>query len=186
METPGLPACFPLISLLFFGTLHSNAYIFPFPLCFLLLFFSPLFVRHHQTAILPFCISLSWGWSCSPSPVQCYDHPSIVHQVGKTSRPFRYDLYQIPNDYTVEVRNRFKGLDQIDRVSDELWLTLWGFNLLFIWYYQRKINGINKFSYDNILALSYGLMYVIYSWLLIRNSVVLYFSFSLSSLIAYF
>ena len=42
-------------------------------------------------------------------------------KVGKTTRPFRYDLNQIPYDYTVEVRNRFKGLDLIDRVSDELW-----------------------------------------------------------------
>ena len=41
-------------------------------------------------------------------------------KVGKTARPFRYDLNQIPNDYTVEVRNRFKGLDLIDRVPDEL------------------------------------------------------------------
>ena len=40
---------------------------------------------------------------------------------GKTSRPFRYDLNQIPYDFTVEVRNRFKGLNLIDRVSDELW-----------------------------------------------------------------
>ena len=40
---------------------------------------------------------------------------------GKTTRPFRYDLNQIPYDYTVEVRNRFKGLDIIDRVPDELW-----------------------------------------------------------------
>ena len=40
----------------------------------------------------------------------------------KTTRPFRYDLNQIPYDYTVEVRNRFKGLDLIDRVSDELWM----------------------------------------------------------------
>ena len=42
-------------------------------------------------------------------------------KVGKTARPFRYDLNQISYDYTVEVRNRFKGLDLIDRVSDELW-----------------------------------------------------------------
>ena len=42
-------------------------------------------------------------------------------KVGKTPRPFRYDLNQIPYDYTVEVRNRFKGLDLIDRVPDELW-----------------------------------------------------------------
>ena len=42
-------------------------------------------------------------------------------KVGKTTRPFRYDLNQIPYDYTVEVRNRCKGLDLIDRVPDELW-----------------------------------------------------------------
>ena len=44
-----------------------------------------------------------------------------MKKVGKTTRPFRYDLNQIPYDYTVEVRNRFKGLDLIDRVLDELW-----------------------------------------------------------------
>ena len=42
--------------------------------------------------------------------------------MGKTSRPFRYDLNQISYDYTVDVRNRFKGLDLIDRVPDELWM----------------------------------------------------------------
>ena len=45
-----------------------------------------------------------------------------MKKVGKTTRPFRYDLNQIPHDYTVEVRNRFKGLDVIDRVPDELWM----------------------------------------------------------------
>ena len=44
-----------------------------------------------------------------------------MKKVGKTTRPFRYDLNQIPYDYTVEVRNRFKGLEVIDRVPDELW-----------------------------------------------------------------
>ena len=44
-----------------------------------------------------------------------------MKKVGKTTRPFRYDLNQIPYDYTVEVRNRFKGLDLIDRVPEELW-----------------------------------------------------------------
>ena len=44
-----------------------------------------------------------------------------MKKVGKTTRPFRYDLNQIPYDYTVEVRNRFKGLDLIDRMPDELW-----------------------------------------------------------------
>ena len=42
-------------------------------------------------------------------------------KVGKTTRPFRYDLNQIPNDYTVEVTNRFRGLDLIERVPEELW-----------------------------------------------------------------
>ena len=44
-----------------------------------------------------------------------------LKKAGKTTRPFRHDLNQIPYDYTVEVRNRFKGLDLIDRVPDELW-----------------------------------------------------------------
>jgi len=45
-----------------------------------------------------------------------------LKKVEKTTRPFRYDLNQIPYDYTVEVRNRFKGLGLIDRVPDELWM----------------------------------------------------------------
>ena len=45
-----------------------------------------------------------------------------LKKVGKTTRTFRYDLNQIPNEYTVEVRNRFKGLDLIDRVPEELWV----------------------------------------------------------------
>ena len=83
--------CFPLFlctdhwgrlsycSLLLFGTLHSDGYIFPF-LCFLLLFFSQLFVRPPQTTIFPCCISSSWGWFCSLPPVQCYKSLSIVLQ----------------------------------------------------------------------------------------------------------
>ena len=83
--------CFPLflcidcwgrlsyLSLLFFGTLHSDAYIFPFLLCFSLLF-SQLLVRPPQTAILLFCISFPWGWSWSLSLVQCHEPHSIVHQ----------------------------------------------------------------------------------------------------------
>ena len=45
-----------------------------------------------------------------------------MKKIGKTTRPFRYDLNQIPYDYTMEVRNRFKGPDVIDRVPDELWM----------------------------------------------------------------
>ena len=56
------------------------------------------------------------------------DHEQLIatfrlklNKVGETTRPFRYDLNQIPYDYTVEVRNRFKGLDPIDREPEELW-----------------------------------------------------------------
>ena len=59
-----------------------------------------------------------------------------MKKVGKTTRPFRYDLNQIPYDYTVTVTNRFKGLDLIDRVPDELWTEvhdivqeIWGKNI---------------------------------------------------------
>ena len=61
--------------LLFFGTVNSNGYIFPFLLCF-----SQLFVRPPQTALLLFCISFAWGWSWFLSPVQCHKPPFIVHQ----------------------------------------------------------------------------------------------------------
>ena len=45
-----------------------------------------------------------------------------MKKVGKTTRPFRYDLNQIPYDYTVEVTNRFKRFDMVDRVPEELWM----------------------------------------------------------------
>ena len=61
-----------------------------------------LTVAHHEILIAKFRLKLK--------------------KVGKITRPFRYDLNQIPYDYTVEVRNRFKGLDLIDRVPDELWM----------------------------------------------------------------
>ena len=47
-----------------------------------------------------------------------------MKKVGKTTRPFRYDLNKITNDYKVEVANRFKGLDLIDRGPDELWMEI--------------------------------------------------------------
>ena len=47
-----------------------------------------------------------------------------MKKVGKTTRPFRYELNQIPYDYTVEVTNRFKGLDLVDRVPEELWMEI--------------------------------------------------------------
>ena len=48
-----------------------------------------------------------------------------LKKVGETTRPFRYDLNKIPYDYTVEVRNRFKGLEMIDRVPEELWMEVY-------------------------------------------------------------
>ena len=48
-----------------------------------------------------------------------------LKKVGKTTKPFRYNLNQIPYDYIVEVRNRFKGLDLVDRVPEELWTEVW-------------------------------------------------------------
>ena len=64
----------------------------------------------------------------SPGAACGSDHELLIakfrltlKKVGETARPFRYDLNQIPYDYTMEVRNRFKGLDLIDRVPDELW-----------------------------------------------------------------
>ena len=62
------------------------------------------------------------------SGADCGSHHELLNtkftlklkKAGKTARPFRYDLNQIPYDYTVEVRNRFKGLDLIDRLPDEL------------------------------------------------------------------
>ena len=84
--------CFPLflcidhwgrlshLSLLFFETLHSDGYIFPFLLCFSLLFFSQLFVRPPKTTVFPFSISFSWGRSWSLPHVQYHEPPSIVLQ----------------------------------------------------------------------------------------------------------
>ena len=72
-------------------------------------------------------------WSAKTRPgADCgSDHELLIakfrlqlKKVGKTTRPFRYDLNQIPYDYTVEVRNRFKGLDLIDRVPDKLWMEI--------------------------------------------------------------
>ena len=62
---------------------------------------------------------------------------SDLKKVGKTTRPFRYNLNQIPYDYTLEVRNRFKGLDLIDRVPDELC------GQRFVTLYRRQGSGLS-------------------------------------------
>ena len=69
----------------------------------------------------------SWLWFRSSAPY-CKIQANIEESrknllgLGKTTRPFKYDLNQIPYDYTVEVINRFKGLDLVDRVPEELWM----------------------------------------------------------------
>ena len=82
-----------------------------------------------------FCIRWPKYWSFSFNISPSNEHSGLISghefliakfrlklkKVGKTTRPFRYDLNQIPDDYTVEVTNRLKGLDLIDRVPDELW-----------------------------------------------------------------
>ena len=67
----------------------------------------------------------------SPGADSGSDHELLIakfrlklEKEGKTTRPFRYDLNQIPNNYTVEVTNRFKGLDLIDGVPKELWMEI--------------------------------------------------------------
>ena len=62
------------------------------------------------------------NWELTVAQIMNFLLPnSDSKKVGKTTRPFRYDLSQIPYDYTVEVTNRFKGFDLIDRVPEELW-----------------------------------------------------------------
>ena len=102
--------CFPLflcinrwerlsyLSLLFFGTLHSDGNIFPFLLCLLLLFYSQLFVRPPQTTVLPFCISFPWGWSWSLPPIQCHKPLSIVLQAFCVSDPVPWNLFFIVSE----------------------------------------------------------------------------------------
>ena len=82
------------------------------------------------------CILFSQGWRSSTQSAKTRpgadcgsDHEFLIakfrlklKKVGKTTRPFKYDLNQIPYDYAVKVRNRFKGLDLIDRVPHELWI----------------------------------------------------------------
>ena len=62
-----------------------------------------------------------WELTVAQSMSSLLPNSDKLKKVGKTTRPFKYDLNQIPYDYTVEVRNRFKGLDLIDRVPGELW-----------------------------------------------------------------
>ena len=88
----------------------------------------------HRNQIDYILCSQRWRSSIQPAKTRLgadcgSDHEFLIakfrlklKKVGKTTRPFRYELKQIPSDYTVQVRNRFKGLDLIDRVPDGLWV----------------------------------------------------------------
>ena len=129
-------------TLLFFGMLHSNGYIFPYLLCFSCLFFSQLFVRPPQTDILLFCISSPWGWSWSLSPVQwhqnCHDTMEKLFHVG-TVRVFHSEMSPFPKLlFSVCTESVPWGL--INRLSslDRMWASrhqgflVWG-HVLFFW-----------------------------------------------------
>ena len=83
------------LSWLFFGTPHSDGYIFPFFICLSLLFFSQPSVRHPLTTTLPSCISFYLGWFWSLSSVQCYKPLSVVLQALCVSDPIPW-IYSSP------------------------------------------------------------------------------------------
>ena len=121
--------CFPLclcidhwrrlsyLFLLFFGTLHSDAYIFPFLLCFLLLFFSQLFVRPPQTAILPFCISFPWGWSWSLSPVWMWEL-----NCEEIWAPKNWCFWTVVLEKTLESPLNCKEIQPVHSKGDQSWV----------------------------------------------------------------
>ena len=97
------------VSVLFFGTQHSNGYIFPFLLCLLFLFFSQLFVRPPQRTILSFCIYFFLRISCSLSPVQCHKPLFIVLQ-ALSLIPWIYLLLPLYNNKGFNYRSYLTGL----------------------------------------------------------------------------
>ena len=114
------------------SVMPSNHLILCHPLLLLPSIFPSIRVFSNESA---FCIRWPKYWSFSFNISPSNEHSGLISghefliakfrlklkKVGKTTRPFRYDLNQIPDDYTVEVTNRLKGLDLIDRVPDELW-----------------------------------------------------------------
>ena len=100
--------CFPLflctdhwrrlsnLSLLFFGTLHSDRYIFPFLLCLALLFFSQLFVKPPQTTILPFHFPFSWRWSWSLPPISSVQFSSVAQSCPTLCDPMNRSTPGLP------------------------------------------------------------------------------------------
>ena len=114
------------LSLLFFGTLCSNGYIFPFLLCLSLLFFFQLFLRPPQATILSFCISFSWGCSWYLPPVQCHEPPSRALHALSDLIPWIYLLLPLYN------HKRF-GLDHTEWSSG------------FLYFLQYKSEFCNEF-----------------------------------------
>ena len=78
-------------------------------------------VSRRQENLLPLILLFIFGQAYLDTNVFIAKFRLKLKKVGKTTRPFRYDLNQILYDYTVEVRNRFKGVDLIDREPEELW-----------------------------------------------------------------
>ena len=114
-----------LLSLLFYEILDSYKYIFPFLLCFLLLFFPQLFVRPPQTAILLFCISFSWGWSWFLSPVQCHEPPSIVHQALLRTGIRFVSLLILPLQTKLNINSKQTCWDKTWKLTDRYSLSTW-------------------------------------------------------------
>ena len=138
------------LSLLFFETLHSNGYIFLFLLCLSHLFFYQLFVRPPQTIILPFWISVSWGWSWSLPPIQCHKPLSIffmqsVYQIKSLESlqaPRLSDL--IPWIYLSLTLYNCKGFD-----LGHTWIISW-FSLL------SSLIGSQRVRHDWVIELNWA------------------------------
>ena len=146
------------LSLLFFGTLHSNGYIFPFLLCLLHLFFSQLFIRPPRTTILPFSIYFSWGWSWSLPPVQCHE-PDIAQCHEPVLRALQTLQF---TRYYIFARKRVRVIRDI--FPEFLWdvepsrnLHVWAVTLNAIWFsdqlWGRFFICVAK-SYGTVVALS--------------------------------
>ena len=143
------------LSLLFFGTLHSVEYIFPFLLCLWLLFFSQLFVKTPHTTTLHSYISFSWGWFWTLQPVQCWEHLSIVLQSLYLLALFPW-IYLFPLLYNCKefVISYWKLCFMLTQnhyfKKPHNILCRWLSCCLFLWYVLSFKFYINFFTFDNL------------------------------------
>ena len=140
------------LSLLFFGTLHSDACIFPFLLCFSLLFFSQLFVRPLQTAILLFCIFCSLGWSWFLPPVQCHKPLSIVirHSIRSVPKSISHfqcivlrDLIQVIPEWSSRFPHFLQFKSEFGNKEFMIWATVCSWSC-FCWLYRASPSLASK------------------------------------------